>query len=236
MTSRLLIDFVDVDSEKWADYAAMRAFPFRQIYRREARQLLRFDRRVGAHADAAIFVSESEAELFRTRAPELREKILAIPNGVDTDYFSPGNAGPKANLCGAPMIVFTGQMDYWPNVDAVVWFSDTVLPTLQERLPGVSFYIVGAHPSAAVRALSARPGIIVTGAVPDIRPYVGHADVVVAPLRIGRGIQNKVLEGMAMGATGDRDTAGPRRHRCDCQISTCWLLVTPRDLPVVWRG
>ena len=197
-TPRLIMDFVDVDSEKWADYAARTAFPFRQIYRREARQLLRFDRRVAAKADADIFVSESEAELFRTRAPELREKILAIPNGVDTAYFSPGNAGPKPNLCGAPIIVFTGQMDYWPNVDAVVWFSNTVLPTLRKRFPSATFYIVGAVPSAAVRSLSARPGIVVTGAVPDVRPYVGHADVVVAPLRMGRGIQNKVLEGMAM--------------------------------------
>ena len=147
----------------------------------------------------AIFVSESEAELFRKRAPELTEKILAIPNGVDTAYFSPANAGAKPNFRDAPNLVFTGQMDYWPNVDAVIWFSDTVLPTLRERFSGATFYIVGAHPSAAVRALSARPGIVVTGAVPDVRPYVGHSDVVVAPMRIGRGVQNKVLEGMAMG-------------------------------------
>ena len=195
---RLLVDFVDVDSEKWADYAATRTFPVQQIFRREARQLLRFDRSVAAKADASIFVSESEAELFRKRAPESREKILAIPNGVDTVYFSPKNAGPKPNFSGSPIIVFTGQMDYWPNVDAVVWFSDTVLPTLREKFPGATFYIVGAHPSATVRALSLRPGIVVTDAVPDVRPYVGHADVVVAPMRIGRGIQNKVLEGMAM--------------------------------------
>ena len=113
-------------------------------------------------------------------------------------YFSPENAGAKPNFKGAPTFVFTGQMDYWPNVDAVVWFSNAVLPALRERFPGASFYIVGAHPSATVRALSSRPGIAVTGQVPDIRPYVGYADVVVAPLRMGRGIQNKVLEGMAM--------------------------------------
>jgi glycosyltransferase involved in cell wall biosynthesis len=96
------------------------------------------------------------------------------------------------------MIVFTGQMDYWPNVDAVVWFSTSVLPTIRKKFADAAFYIVGAHPSATVRALGSRPGIVVTGAVPDVRPYVGHADVVVAPMRIGRGIQNKVLEGMAM--------------------------------------
>lgn len=195
---RLLVDFVDVDSEKWRAYATRKTFPARQIYCREARQLLEFDRRVAAKADASIFVSEAEAELFRKRAPELSEKIVAIPNGVDSTYFSPKNAGSKPNLGGKPAIVFTGQMDYGPNVDAVVWFSETVLPTLRRKFPDATFYIVGAKPSAEVRALSSRPGIVVTGSVPDVRPYVGNADVVVAPLRIGRGIQNKVLEGMAM--------------------------------------
>jgi glycosyltransferase involved in cell wall biosynthesis len=90
-------------------------------------------------------------------------------------------------------------MDYWPNVDAVVWFSENVLPKLLEKFPAAVFYVVGAHPSGAVQALSSRPGVVVTGSVPDVRPYVGNADLVVAPMRIGRGIQNKVLEGMAMG-------------------------------------
>jgi sugar transferase (PEP-CTERM/EpsH1 system associated) len=196
---RVLVNFSDVDSEKWAAYATMRRFPIRQLYRREARELLRFDRRLAAEADASIFVSEPEAELFRKLAPEVRTKVFAIPNGVDSTYFSPKNAGPKANLKGTPTIVFTGQMDYWPNVDAVVWFSETVLPKLQAKFPAATFYIVGARPSAAVRALSSRPGIVITGSVPDVRPYVGYADIVVAPMRIGRGIQNKVLEGMAMG-------------------------------------
>jgi sugar transferase (PEP-CTERM/EpsH1 system associated) len=197
-TTRFLVDFVDVDSEKWAEYATTRMFPARQIYRREARQLLRFDRRVARTADASIFVSEPEAALFRERAPEVREKILVIPNGVDSTYFSPENAGLEPKLGGTPVIVFTGRMDYWPNVDAVVWFSDTVLPRLRDKFPHATFLIVGAHPSATVCALGSRPGIVVTGTVPDVRPYVGYADAVVAPMRISRGIQNKVLEGMAM--------------------------------------
>ena len=96
--SRVLVDFVDVDSEKWAEYAATKTFPARQIYRREARQLLRFDRRVAGQADASIFVSEPEAALFRTLAPEVQEKVFAIPNGIDSTYFSPENAGPKPQL------------------------------------------------------------------------------------------------------------------------------------------
>jgi sugar transferase (PEP-CTERM/EpsH1 system associated) len=195
---RVVVDFVDVDSEKWAEYAATRTFPAREIYRREARQLLRVERRVANQTDASIFVSEPEAALFRERAPEVKEKVFAIRNGVDSTYFSPENAGFNPNVNGAPVIVFTGRMDYWPNVDAVVWFSDTVLPNLRNRFPNTTFVIVGAKPSATVRALERQPGIVVTGAVPDVRPYVGYADVVVAPLRIGRGIQNKVLEGMAM--------------------------------------
>ena len=195
---RVLLDFVDVDSEKWAAYAATRNFPLRQIYDREARKLLRFDRAAAARADASIFVSESEADLFRARAPEVREKVTAISNGIDAIYFSPENAGSKPDLAGHPVLVFTGQMDYWPNVDAVVWFSEKILPTIREELPTAAFYIVGAHPSDAVRALAARPGVTVVGPVRDVRPYIGHADVIVAPMRIGRGIQNKVLEGMAM--------------------------------------
>ena len=196
--SRLLVDFVDVDSEKWAAYAEAKSFPLNSIYRREAKRLLQFDRKVAAEADANIFVSEAEAELFRERAPEVRDKIIAISNGIDANYFAPENAGTKPNFTGAPIIVFTGQMDYWPNVDAVVWFSKSVLPKIQDKFPDATFYIVGTNPSTAVQALRSRPGIIVTGRVPDVRPYVGHAHVVVAPLRIGRGIQNKVLEGMAM--------------------------------------
>src|SRR5262249_3173483 len=151
---------------KWADYAGTRSFPARQIFRREARQLLRFDRYLSAKTDASIFVSKSEAELFRKRVPELAEKILTIPNGVDTSYFSPEKVGPNPGMSGAPIIVFTGQMDYWPNIDGVVWFADNVLPVLRERRPGASFYVVGAHPSAAIRALNLRPGIVVTGQVP----------------------------------------------------------------------
>jgi sugar transferase (PEP-CTERM/EpsH1 system associated) len=195
---RLLVDFVDVDSEKWSEYAATKAFPIRRIYSREARQLLRFDRRVARKANASIFVSEPEAALFCARAPEVKEKVLVIPNGVDSSYFSPENVGPEPKFGGRPVMVFTGRMDYRPNVDAVVWFSDTVLPRLRDRLPNATFIVVGAEPSAAVRALCQRPGIVVTGRVADVRPYVGYADAVVAPMRIGRGIQNKVLEGMAM--------------------------------------
>jgi glycosyltransferase involved in cell wall biosynthesis len=96
-------------------------------------------------------------------------------------------------------LVFTGNMDYWPNADAVIWFAREVMPVLRARVPGIRFWIVGANPIEAVRALGDLAGVFVTGRVEDVRPYVAHAAAIVCPLRIARGIQNKVLEGMAMG-------------------------------------
>ena len=142
---------------------------------------------------------EAEAELFRNRAPEVREKVTAISNGIDSIHFSPENAGRKPDITGQPLLVFTGQMDYWPNVDAVVWFGENVLPALQKKFPGTTLCIVGARPDRGGSCTAFASRYTHHGAVPDVRPYVGHADIVVAPLRIGRGIQNKVLEGMAMG-------------------------------------
>ncbi|HEY8711131.1 MAG TPA: glycosyltransferase, partial [Burkholderiaceae bacterium] len=100
---------------------------------------------------------------------------------------------------GGPLpIVFTGAMDYWPNIDAVTWFVREVMPPLLRLWPNARFHIVGRNPAAAVKAL-ASDHVKVTGTVPDVRPYLQHAAVVVAPLRLARGIQNKVLEAMAMG-------------------------------------
>jgi polysaccharide biosynthesis protein PslH len=196
--NRVLMDFVDVDSEKWAEYAARKSFPARLVYAREARRLLSFDRRVAAQSDASIFVSEPEAALFARRAPEAQAKLRVVPNGIDSTYFSPDNAGLRPERVGTPQLVFTGHMGYWPNVDAVTWFADAVLPGLRRKFPDIALVIVGAHPAPAVEALGRRPGIVVTGQVPDVRPHVAASDVVVAPMRISRGVQNKVLEGMAM--------------------------------------
>ena len=196
--ARRVVDFVDVDSDKWRQYAEKKSFPMSWLYNYEARQLLRYERQVARDYDASLFVSAPEAELFRQLAPESSRKIGHFSNGVDTDYFSPHEAHADPYAPGERALVFTGAMDYWPNVDAVQWFCDEVFPSLRERFPGLMFYIVGSRPAPAVQALSQRPGVKVTGTVPDVRPYIGHAAVAVAPLRIARGIQNKVLEAMAM--------------------------------------
>lgn len=195
---RRVIDFVDVDSDKWGQYATSKAWPASLLYRREARQLLRCERDIAARFDAALFVSPAEAGLFRRLAPESADKIDYFSNGVDTDYFSPAHASADPYPAGELPIVFTGAMDYWPNVDAVVWFADAVLPAILARHPRAVFHIVGAKPDPRVLALAGRCGVRVRGRVDDIRPYLAHARVAVAPLRLARGIQNKVLEAMAM--------------------------------------
>ena len=196
--ARRVVDFCDVDSDKWRQYAEQKSFPMNLLYRYEAKQLLRYERQVARDYDASLFVSAPEAELFRRLAPESSAKIGHFSNGVDTDYFTPdaGHANPYA--AGERALVFTGAMDYWPNVDAVQWFCDEVFPLLRQRFADLNFYIVGSRPAPAVQALAQRPGVTVTGTVPDVRPYIAHAAVAVAPLRIARGIQNKVLEAMAM--------------------------------------
>ena len=196
--ARRVIDFCDIDSEKWRQYAEQKSFPMNLVYRYEARQLLRYERQVARDYDASLFVSAPEAELFRRLAPESSPKIGYFSNGVDTDYFSPDLAHASPYPAGERALVFTGAMDYWPNIDAVKWFAAEVFPALRQRFADVRFYIVGSRPAPAVQALAQQDGIVVTGTVPDVRPYIAHAAAAVAPLRIARGVQNKVLEAMAM--------------------------------------
>jgi sugar transferase (PEP-CTERM/EpsH1 system associated) len=197
--ARRVVDFVDVDSDKWRQYADQKSWPMSWLYGHEARQLLAYERKVARECDAALFVSAPEADLFRRLAPESEARIGYFNNGVDTEYFSPERHYPSPYAAGERALVFTGAMDYWPNVDAVQWFAAEVFPQLLAATPGLRFYIVGARPAPAVQALAQQAGIVVTGTVPDVRPYIAHAEVAVAPLRIARGIQNKVLEAMAMG-------------------------------------
>ena len=196
--ARRVIDFCDVDSDKWRQYAEKKSPPMSWLYRHEARQLLRYERQVASQYDASLFVSAPEADLFRKLAPESTARIGHFSNGVDTEYFSPEHVFASPYAAGERALVFTGAMDYWPNVDAVQWFASDVFPAVRAKYPGVRFYIVGSRPAPAVQALAQQDGIVVTGTVPDVRPYLAHAAVAVAPLRIARGIQNKVLEAMAM--------------------------------------
>lgn len=192
-----VIDFVDVDSDKWGQYAERKPWPLNWVYRREARTLLAFERRIAGSFDASTFVSPAEAELFLQLAPECAGRVSHYSNGVDLEYFSPARDYDNPYPSSARVLAFTGAMDYWANVDAVAWFAREVFPAIHAQFPDARFYIVGSRPTAEVQAL-ANDTIVVTGSVPDIRPYLAHAQIAVAPLRIARGIQNKVLEAMAM--------------------------------------
>ncbi len=195
---RRVIDFVDLDSDKWAQYSLSKSGLMRWIYQREAKMLFEWEKRIAEKFDYAAFVSDKEAEFFKSKAPAVSNKVGHFNNGVDFDYFDPALDFPNPYIGDDKIIVFTGAMDYWANVDAVVWFSQEYFPLIRAKLKHVKFYIVGGNPTDAVKRLAKIDGVVVTGKVTDIRPYLRHADVSVAPLRIARGIQNKVLEAMAM--------------------------------------
>ena len=194
---RRVIDMVDLDSEKWRGYAAGGGM-LAPLYRREARRLLALERRAASEFDATLFVSTGEAELLERHAPEAATRVHVMSNGIDLDRFNPDRAYPNPFPRGRRAVVFTGAMDYWPNVDAACWFGTEVVPRLRRRWSNTDFWIVGANPTRAIRRLCGDANIRVTGRVADVRPYLAHADLAVAPLRLARGIQNKVLEAMAM--------------------------------------
>lgn len=194
---RRVIDLVDVDSDKWRQYAHSRPWPLNWIYRREARRLAAAEARLACTCDATLLVSECEAQLFRTQVEGLGERVQAIANGVDTSYFQPDAGRPSPFPDDREPVVFTGAMDYWANIDAVQWFAREVWPSVHAARPRALFVIVGARPPKSVTGLEG-PDILVTGRVPDVRPFLQAAAAVVAPMRVARGIQNKVLEGMAM--------------------------------------
>jgi sugar transferase (PEP-CTERM/EpsH1 system associated) len=190
-----LMDFVDADSEKWRLYASRSAWPTSWIYTRETDRLGHFEEAVARDWEHSVFVSEREAQVVRARAPG--RPITVLGNGVDLSFFTP-HEGPEDPGRGR-RIVFTGAMDYFPNVDGVRHFCDEILPRIRIAIPEARFAIVGRNPAPGVRRLASRAGVEVTGTVPDVRPFLRGAAVAVAPLRVARGAQNKTLEAMASG-------------------------------------
>tara|TARA_R110000868_G_scaffold40859_3_gene140462 strand:+ start:723 stop:1946 length:1224 start_codon:yes stop_codon:yes gene_type:complete len=195
---RVVMDFGDVDSAKFESYAGDGSGPMAWINRREGRLLRAYEKDVAGLADYSLFVSEAEAGLFRKRSGLSDARVKAIGNGIDLEFYGAPDVQPEGLEQSGPMILFTGQMDYQPNVQAVQSFSNEVMPDILARFPEARFAIVGRAPAARVKQLDGRNGTIVVGSVDDIRRWIMAADVVVAPLRIARGIQNKVLEAMAM--------------------------------------
>lgn len=194
-----VVDLVDVDSEKWRAYADTACWPLRVIYRREWRKVSALERQIVRECDHALFASDAEAAVMSRQTPDYARWIIGLSNGVDYMFFDPAACYGSPFEGDQPTFVFTGTMDYPPNIDAVRWFAYDILPLIRKTLPEARFCVVGNHPAPAVLHLREIEGVTVTGWVADVRPYLAHAVVAVAPMRIARGIQNKVLEAMAMG-------------------------------------
>jgi sugar transferase (PEP-CTERM/EpsH1 system associated) len=185
------VDLVDVDSQKWLDYAASTRGPRSWLFHVEARRLRRLEQELCSWAAAGTVVSPAEAELFRSFHPW--DELHVLPNGVDFNFFRPPSSPPAEAGC-----IFVGALDYYPNVDAACWFCREIWPEIYCRFPDTRLQLVGRRPVAAVRKLAELNGVEVVGPVPDVRPYLAKAAVAIAPLRLARGVQNKVLEALAM--------------------------------------
>jgi len=181
-----IIDFVDVDSDKWQLYAKMTTFPKSLIYDLEYRRLREFEAELIRRFDASIVVSEKERALLPST-----DRLVVVPNGIDLEFFAPRRSQSKDTL------IFSGAMDYFPNIDGILYFHGAILPLIKREIPSVRFIISGMSPSSSIKRLEG-DGTVVTGYVPDMRDYLSSASVCVVPLRLAKGIQNKILEAMAM--------------------------------------
>lgn len=195
---RSIVDFCDMDSEKWREYGQKFRGIKRWFYSREARKLAKEEMEFAVNCDASIFVSDDEMTLFRSHAGKTGVNAFTVRNGVDAVYYDPQLRFCDPYRGNRKSIVFVGVMDYWPNIDAATWFAERVFPALKARDADAHFYIVGSNPDQRIQNLGRQAGVTVTGRVDDVRPYLQHARCVVAPLRLARGVQNKVLEAMAM--------------------------------------
>jgi sugar transferase (PEP-CTERM/EpsH1 system associated) len=188
-----IMDFGDMDSQKWREYSVHRSWPRSVVYRVEALKLENMERRLGRKFDYCTCTTRAEWETLEKLG--ITTPSAWFPNGVDTDFFKP----PSPVEYDPNRISFVGRMDYYPNQQAVLAFCRDVLPQIRACRPNIQFDIVGANPTAAIKNLETLGGVTVTGTVADVRPFVTKAALTIAPLAIARGTQNKILESMAMG-------------------------------------
>jgi len=205
-----ILDFGDMDSQKWLEYARYKPFPLSIGYRVEGMKLERAEKRLAPQFNLCTATTRAEWQTLQDYDTGVASDWF--PNGVDSDYFAPTDEPYDPDT-----IAFVGRMDYYPNQQCMFEFCARILPLVQSKRPGLKLLIVGADPSPAVRRLGALQGVTVTGSVPDVRPYLRRAALMVAPLHIARGTQNKILEAMAMGvpvvasrvAAGGVDASAP---------------------------
>jgi sugar transferase (PEP-CTERM/EpsH1 system associated) len=197
---QVIVDLVDVDSQKWRDYVGTTRGARKLLYRVEAERVRALEARLAKNANWMTVVSEEEANLYRSIHPS--SAVHAVSNGVDQEYFSP-RALPESTYRDVrqadPQMVFVGVLDYWPNEQGLDWFAKHILPRILQRYPAAELQIVGRRPSTKVQELTKVPGVRLVGEVDDVRPYVLASHFAIAPLKIARGVQNKVLEALACG-------------------------------------
>ncbi len=193
-----VMDFIDIDSDKWKQYSQSHKGLMGHIYAREAEYLFHYEKQIADKFDASTFVSNKEAAHFKQLINNQKNTVSGVSNGIDFAYFDPDLDHEMPYPIDKKILVFVGAMDYWANCDAVIWFAETIFKKLHQLDNNYQFYIVGSNPAKSVQKLAQQAGVFVTGRVDDVRPYIAHAFISVAPLRIARGIQNKVLEAMAM--------------------------------------
>jgi sugar transferase (PEP-CTERM/EpsH1 system associated) len=197
LASRTVVDLVDIDSEKWRDYSLRTEGLKSRLYALEWKRLRRYEYEIVSRFAAAVVTTGREAALLDELDEFTRRaRLRVITNGVDLDYFRPGDRRMESF---PPRLVFTGAMDYYANVEGVRYFVEEIFPLVRAREPRAEFFIVGSKPTDEVTTLGLRDGVTVTGFVEDVRPYLHSATVCVMPLRIARGVQNKALEAMAAG-------------------------------------
>ncbi len=187
----VFVDVVDVDSQKWIDFSRSVPPPKSWLYRLEGARVRRLERDLPEWAAASTLVSSAEARIFDAIAGDGAATVAT--NGVDLEYFRPTSEPTR------PIAAFVGALDYLPNIDAAEWFANQVWPAIHAKRPDAEFHLIGRNPAPRVRRLAAIPGVSLVGGVPDVRPHLAAAAVAVVPMRLSRGLQNKVLEALAMG-------------------------------------
>ncbi|MBR9790881.1 MAG: TIGR03087 family PEP-CTERM/XrtA system glycosyltransferase [Gammaproteobacteria bacterium] len=208
---RLVMDFMDMDSHKWLQYSCNTKPPMRWVYQREASLVRRLENRVGNQFDACFFVAEPETNLYKEQAGKPAAEVLSIGNGIDPAEFYP--AAQPAEVT-APHLLFAGVMDYTPNVDAMLWFYNEVWPSVLTHWPDATLTIAGMNPTPAIARLQGVDNVRVTGFVDDILPYFHECNIFVAPFRIARGIQNKILQAFACGLPVVSTSMGAEGIKC----------------------
>lgn len=211
----VLMDFMDLDSDKWQQYSERAGWPMRWLYQREALKVARLEHQAAMQCKACFFIAQAEIDLFHQKMPQA--PVFSLGNGIDREAFYPAEHGLRENCAQDPVLLFVGAMDYTPNVDAMCWLVESGWSKIRANHPGAKLIIAGMNPNAAVQALGKVEGVEVTGFVEDILPYFHQADLFIAPFRLARGVQNKVLQAFACGLPTVTTPMGVEGIACEAQ-------------------